>query len=124
MSNKLCTHCDTLKSIDSFNRDRSRRDGYYVFCRECANSKAREYRQKESYKIKRREASKRYRLKNREKELCRSATRNAIFSGKLTRMPCVVCNKKDSEAHHEDYSKPFKIKWLCKKHHTKHHLRR
>lgn len=39
-------------------------------------------------------------------------------NGTLIQKPCMVCGNKKSEAHHEDYTKPLKIKWLCKKHHV------
>jgi len=35
----------------------------------------------------------------------------------LIPQPCEVCGCEKSEAHHEDYSKPLEINWLCKKHH-------
>lgn len=41
----------------------------------------------------------------------------AIKSGKLTRLPCESCGATKSEAHHEDYSKPLEVKWLCRKCH-------
>lgn len=36
-------------------------------------------------------------------------------------MPCEVCGVKNAEIHHLDYSKPLKIKWLCRKHHCEWH---
>jgi hypothetical protein len=39
-----------------------------------------------------------------------------VRNGTLKREKC-FCGKK-GEAHHEDYSKPLEIKWLCKKHHV------
>lgn len=47
---------------------------------------------------------------------------NAIRAGKMTRDPCEVCGNPKSEGHHDDYSKPLEVRWLCKKHHTEHHL--
>ena len=41
-----------------------------------------------------------------------------IRNGKLKRQPCEVCGKLKVEAHHEDYSRPLEINWLCKKHHA------
>jgi hypothetical protein len=46
----------------------------------------------------------------------------AIKSGKLTRGPCEVCGETDQVfAHHEDYSKPLEVNWLCRKHHREKH---
>jgi len=41
----------------------------------------------------------------------------AVRNGTLKRYPCDVCGDQKSEAHHEDYSKPLKVDWYCKKHH-------
>ena len=52
----------------------------------------------------------------------RNAVNNAITQGKLQRQQCET----DScvvvgEAHHDDYTKPLDIKWLCRKHHEELH---
>lgn len=42
--------------------------------------------------------------------------------GKVLRMPCEVCGETEHiHAHHEDYSKPLEVKWLCARHHREHH---
>lgn len=47
---------------------------------------------------------------------------NEIETGRLTRMPCEVCGEtKAVHAHHDDYSKPLEIRWLCVAHHRQHH---
>lgn len=47
---------------------------------------------------------------------------NALTNGTLKRKPCEVCGtKKDNRAHHDDYNKPLKVRWLCEKHHREHH---
>ena len=40
----------------------------------------------------------------------------------LPKKPCEVCNLQDADKHHDDYSKPLKINWLCRKHHIQKHL--
>jgi hypothetical protein len=45
----------------------------------------------------------------------------AIFNGSLLRESCRVCGSSDVHAHHEDYSKPLEIVWLCPKHHRESH---
>lgn len=52
--------------------------------------------------------------KNRAYYLCSKAIKN----GELVRKPCVVCGNEISEIHHEDYSKPLDVIWLCDKHHA------
>jgi len=58
------------------------------------------------------------------KLLARSKIRNAVRAGKFDRLPCAVCGELKAEAHHEDYSKPFDVLWLCRKHHSQLHLER
>ena len=45
----------------------------------------------------------------------------AIRSGKIRRAPCEVCGKNPTEGHHFDYSRPFEVIWLCRKHHREIH---
>lgn len=49
-------------------------------------------------------------------------TRNAINRGELTKQPCEICkSEKDIHAHHDDYSKPLNVRWLCRAHHIDWH---
>jgi hypothetical protein len=42
----------------------------------------------------------------------------AVQEGDLVREPCVTCGALNSQGHHEDYSKPLDIVWLCAKCHS------
>ena len=55
------------------------------------------------------------------KVLARALTKKAIRSKIMIRMPCEVCGEIKSEAHHDDYDKPYDVRWLCRKHHGAHH---
>lgn len=58
---------------------------------------------------------KRWRLNNKEKRTAHLRTANAIRYGVLKWSPCERCNSEDNvDAHHEDYSKPLDVTWLCK----------
>jgi hypothetical protein len=35
---------------------------------------------------------------------------------------CWVCGDTDSQGHHENYSDPFTVTWLCDKHHKERHV--
>ena len=52
-----------------------------------------------------------------EKIKARDIVNKAIKSGKLIRMPCLICGETKVEGHHEDYDKPLDVDWLCQKHH-------
>jgi hypothetical protein len=51
----------------------------------------------------------------------RRMTRDAIAAGKLVREPCEVCGEAKVDAHHDDYGRPFDVRWLCRIHHAEHH---
>jgi hypothetical protein len=40
-----------------------------------------------------------------------------INSGRMLRQPCEICGSSKTDAHHDDYSKPTEIRWLCRSHH-------
>lgn len=49
---------------------------------------------------------------------------SAIYSGTIVRLPCEVCGAtRQVDAHHDDYSKPTEVRWLCRSHHRMHHAR-
>jgi ribosomal protein S27AE len=51
----------------------------------------------------------------------------AVFRAKgvfLHEKPCEVCGATENvHAHHDDYSKPLEVRWLCSRHHAEHHQR-
>ena len=60
--------------------------------------------------------------KNSDRRACYSIVENAIRSGKLKRMPCERCPATEHiVAHHEDYTKPMEVIWLCRSCHGSRH---
>lgn len=42
--------------------------------------------------------------------------------GKIAPEPCSVCHDPVAQKHHDDYSKPLQVRWLCRKCHLTLHL--
>jgi hypothetical protein len=62
------------------------------------------------------------RTKHDPKRKARLAVSNAIRTGKLRVQPCERCGYGVGvHAHHEDYSKPLDVNWLCKPCHGQRH---
>ena len=48
--------------------------------------------------------------------------RTAIEVERIKRGKCEICSKEeDILAHHDDYSKPYNVKWFCRYHHAQIH---
>jgi hypothetical protein len=59
---------------------------------------------------------------DRDKYLARSKVEMAIRSGRLVKQPCERCGESEEvHAHHDDYSKPLDVMWLCPLHHRQRH---
>jgi hypothetical protein len=119
----VCAHCQRRHDKAASHVSRSGRNGWDLFCDKWCSGAAR------------RKSDTRKRLMARERERCvksdpeeqkkraiRRATRAAIAKGLLIREACGVCGSVNTEAHHDDYSKPLEVRWLCRKHHNAHHL--
>lgn len=128
---KTCCRCKELKKITGFSLDRSREDGVSVLCKSCNNK----YYELNKESIKKRTAK--YRRanpeaceiwsrkaidKHPEKHRARNICGRAIKNGVLVKEHCMVCgSNKNIHAHHEDYTKPLSVWWLCKQHHKDRH---
>ena len=67
-------------------------------------------------------ALKRRRDKNPWKIRARKLLGRAVSSGVIKKLPCEKCGViEDVHGHHEDYSKPLEVNWLCRQHHTEEH---
>lgn len=62
----------------------------------------------------------RYRKKHPERHRAHVLVQQSIARGKLNRLPCEVCGA-NAQAHHDDYSRPLDVRWLCRFHHYEHH---
>jgi formylmethanofuran dehydrogenase subunit E len=60
-----------------------------------------------------------YRRERYPSDRIKAFARNA--ARKLARLACEVCGDKKAEAHHDDYSKPLDVRWLCTTHHAEWH---
>lgn len=57
----------------------------------------------------------------KKKANARSYANRYIKYGIIKKQPCSECGCEDAEMHHEDYSKPLDVKWLCRPCHLQHH---
>ena len=57
-----------------------------------------------------------------DKRKASASVNHAVRAGRLAKLPCAACGTdKNVEAHHEDYSRPLDVVWLCRTHHRQHH---
>lgn len=64
---------------------------------------------------------KKYRAEHIERVLAHDLVYRTIRRGKFAKKPCEKCGAERAEAHHEDYSKPLSVRWLCRAHHIEEH---
>ncbi len=65
--------------------------------------------------------SRRMNVRYPERRAARVALNNALRDGRVAKAPCRVCGSARSEAHHDDYSRPLDVRWLCRPCHRAHH---
>ncbi len=65
--------------------------------------------------------TRRYRDRYPERKSAQQAVQTALRNGRLIRGPCETCGSAEVHAHHNDYSKPLDVVWLCHQHHMQSH---
>jgi hypothetical protein len=96
-------------------------ENYYAKNRKEKLTKIANYQKTPRGKEVRRKADANTRRRNPEKVAARQMVRCAIVCGVLKKEPCEVCGNPEAEAHHDDYSKPLDVRWLCVADHKAHH---
>jgi len=66
--------------------------------------------------------NKRWYEKNKYKAKAHYAVTRALRLGILFRQNCEVCGNEKAEAHHNDYTRPLEVRWLCHKCHMYLHM--
>ena len=61
-------------------------------------------------------------LQTSRKVLARAKVQYALQRGLLVRLSCQICGQQKAQAHHEDYSRPLDVIWLCPQHHAQLHI--
>ncbi len=56
--------------------------------------------------------------------LVRETLKRHLRKGLVVKLPCEVCGNTKVDGHHDDYSKPLEVRWLCKVHHLEAHGRK
>lgn len=109
LTNKRCSGCKLTLPIANFYANKSTRDGFGGECKTCHDARAKTDSGKET----RKRVARTQRAKHPEKERARTALRHAVRDGKITKEPCRYCGDLRSQGHHEDYSKPLDVIWVC-----------
>lgn len=108
-----------VKGVSMFSMCRNKKDGLSRYCRMCENKRRKEiYEEHKNQRIKLFEKQD---FISQDKKDVASKVRYAVYTGKVIKQPCVRCGSMKSEGHHEDYSKPLDVIWLCSKHHKELH---
>jgi len=132
---KYCNSCETDKKESKFHKRKASKDGLAANCKVCqkvydkarANDPHREearkiYAQTEEGKLAGNKAKAEYRKRNPAKAKAHAVISRLMRAGKLFREPCEECGSTDHiHAHHDDYSKPLNVRWLCAADHTQWH---
>jgi hypothetical protein len=133
---KRCFKCGEEKEITEFYRHPQMGDGHLGKCKNCTKRDV-----QQNYDVKfeyyREYERKRFKLEERKQKLieyqrdrreinphkykARYTVSNAIRDGRMERQPCEICGAPDAQTHHDDYSKPLDVRWLCFVHHRELH---
>jgi hypothetical protein len=124
---KRCFACGGEFPLSSFYKHSAMADGHLNKCKTCCKSQARRNRRKrvEYYRDYDRARGNRqgleytqdYRQRFPLKYKAHCAVNNALRDGRIVKEACCICGNTDTVAHHEDYTKPLNVIWLCSVHH-------
>jgi ribosomal protein S27AE len=125
---KQCRACGEVKELSCFGRWCRSSDGLMFQCRTCRSVWQKEAEGRKEYMAVYRRANresinlnmKDYLVRNPEKKRARREAYLATLNGDLVRpTTCSRCGLLDDiQAHHDDYSRPLDVIWLCPRCHV------
>lgn len=134
---KTCTKCSKTKPLAEYYKRKGGKWGVDSHCKTCDKIKSSSWESKnrarraerskkrraDNLEVARREVEKvrAYQKRYPEKQKARRALDHAIEMGRVLRGECEECGVFPAHAHHEDYSKPYEVRWFCPLHHAQHH---
>lgn len=135
---KKCFKCNEIKPLTDFYAQPKMSDGRVNKCKACTCDDVRKNRrmkfeyyseyEKHRYELNERrrkklaETSRAWRDKNPEAYKAHNKVNNAVRDGRLKKENCLFCGSDEKiHAHHNDYSKPLEVIWLCTKCHHRMH---
>lgn len=116
---KFCKKCNQNLEDDKFYPSRNTKDELFSWCKVCTRLNRQKYYHlnKEKFRERRRKYLKKYYEKSelyKKKGLIGQKLKYAIQNGKIKkRNSCEICHNSPVHGHHEDYSKPLEVIWLC-----------
>lgn len=145
---KKCFKCGKEKPLSEFYKHPQMGDGHLGKCKECATRDSqerylekrkdmewflseRERSREKSHRLnyqshytpeQKKEIMRRFKENHPDKIRAANLVANAIRDNRLKKRPCEICGDNKVQAHHEDYSKPLEVRWLCIKHHNERHV--
>lgn len=134
-STKTCFKCRVEKALTEFYAHKKMRGGKLNKCKDCTKRDTRKNRREREtsreYDVLRYKTcagrrayseknSASWKKRHPEKANAHQAVSRAIARGQLIRQNCEFCSR-IGHAHHEDYSKPLAVRWLCPLHHHRLH---
>lgn len=130
---RTCNYCKVEKPLSEFHKNKGRKLGHEYRCKPCMAIKDRAYRITNREKVtilhkkylnteKGKALTRKWMQtqfeKNPQQILAVRMVNKAVQKGELIKQPCEYCGStKRIEGHHEDYSKPLEVRWLCHIHH-------
>jgi hypothetical protein len=135
LTQKRCTKCHRTLPIDRFSTNSVKEypNQRKTHCRQCYaedsrrwSAAHREYKRvygnawRKAHLDKARDKQRRYRYSHPIQNMARMAVATAVRRKRLIPQSCEVCGIRPTEAHHDDHSKPFDVRWFCHKHHVAH----
>lgn len=131
---KVCTKCGVDKPLTEFNRDGKALDGLRTRCRECVRAQSAGWRARhpdawrtymEAHRTEYAAYARQHKLRHPTKRAAREALHYAVVVGRVIRpSTCPACGRTGRiEGHHDDYSRPLDVQWLCSRCHKALHFR-
>lgn len=122
---KTCFKCNRLKELRDFYRHAQMGDGHLNKCKECTKRDVANHREANLEKVRAYDRARgsrtrigyvaEYRSRFPVKARAQQAVNNAVRDGRLVKPDaCEDCGSTFAiHGHHDDYSKPLEVRWLC-----------